>query len=88
MLAGNAVSFKHPVEILHHVGPYMGRTADDAILNGLESLGNSPQDPEFSSCEGVLGALWDMIPNVDLTCHLLENVAFLLTIVNFYFFTL
>lgn len=57
MLAGNAVSFKYPVEILHHVGPHMGRTADDAILNGLESLGDSPQDPELHTSKGVLGAL-------------------------------
>ena len=35
----------------------MGRTADHAILDGLESLGDSPQDPELHTSEGVLGAL-------------------------------
>ena len=57
MLSSNAVSFKYPIEILHHIGPHMGRTADHAILDGLKSLGNSPQDPELHTSEGVFGAL-------------------------------
>ena len=45
------------VEMLHHVGPHVGRAADHAVLDGLESLGDSPQDPEPHPPEGVLGAL-------------------------------
>ena len=35
----------------------MSCTTDGAILNGLQSLRYSPQDPELPASEGVLGAL-------------------------------
>ena len=57
LLASNAVGVEGLVEILHHVGPHVGRPADGAILDGLESLGDSPQNPELHTSEGVFGAL-------------------------------
>ena len=45
------------VEILHHVGPHVGRTGNAAVLDSLERLRNSPQNPELPPSEGVLGAL-------------------------------
>ena len=57
LLASNAVGVEGLVEILHHVGPHVGRPADSAVLDGLESLGDSPQNPEPRTSKGVLGAL-------------------------------
>ena len=57
LLTSNAVGVEELVEILHHIGPHVGRATDGAILDGLESLGDSPQDPHPLPPEGVLGAL-------------------------------
>ena len=51
------MSVKGLVEILHHVGPHVGRTGNAAVLDSLERLRNSPQNPELPPSEGVFGAL-------------------------------
>ena len=51
------MSIEGLVEILHHVGPHVGRTGNAAVLDGLERLRNLPQNPELPPSEGVLGAL-------------------------------
>ena len=51
------MSFKCLVEIFYHVGSHVSRATDGAILDGLDSLGNSPQNSELQPSEGVLGAL-------------------------------
>ena len=51
------MSVKSLVEIFYHAGSHVGCTTDGAILDGLNSLGNSPQNSEPQPTEGVLGAL-------------------------------
>ena len=51
------MSVKSLVEIFYHIGTHVGRATDGAILDGLDSLGNSSQNPEPYPTKGVLGAL-------------------------------
>ena len=51
------MSVKSLVEIFYHVGSHVGCATDGAILDGLNSLGNSPQNSESHPTEGVFGAL-------------------------------
>ena len=51
------MSFKCLVEIFYHIGSHVSRATDGTILDGLNSLGNSPQNSEPQPTEGVLGAL-------------------------------
>ena len=51
------MGFKGLIEILHNIRPHVSCATDGAILNSLQSLRYSPQDPELPASDGVLGAL-------------------------------
>ena len=51
------MGIKGLIEILHNIRSYVSCATDGAILDGLESLGDSPQNPELQTSEGVFGAL-------------------------------
>ena len=51
------MGIKGLIEILHNIRPHVSCATDGAILNSLQSLRYSPQDPELPAPEGVLGAL-------------------------------
>ena len=51
------MTFKGFLEILHHVGPDVDGAADDPISDGLDSLGDSAEDPQFLAAKIELGTL-------------------------------
>ena len=51
------MAVKGPVEVFHHICSHVSCAADLPVLDGLEGLGDSPQDPELHTSEGVLAAL-------------------------------
>ena len=51
------MGIKDLIEILHNIRSHMSCTTDGAILNGLQCLRYSPQDPQLPASDGVLGAL-------------------------------
>ena len=44
-------------EVFHHVGPDVDGAADDPVSDGLDSLGDSAEDPQFLAAIAELGAL-------------------------------
>ena len=56
-LASNAVRTEGGVEVLYHTGPHVSCAEDPAVLDSLDGLGNSPEDPELVTSIGELRAL-------------------------------
>ena len=44
-------------KILHHVGPDVDGAADDPVSDGLDSLGNSSENPQLLAAKTELGTL-------------------------------
>ena len=45
------------LEVFHHVGPDVNGAADDPIGDGLDSLRNSSENPQFLAAKTELGTL-------------------------------
>ena len=44
-------------QIFHYVGPDVDGAADDPVSDGLDSLGNSSEDPQFLAAVAELSTL-------------------------------
>ena len=45
------------LQVFHHVGPDVNGAADDPVGDGLDSLGDSSEDPQFLAAKTELGTL-------------------------------
>ena len=51
------MAVKRLPQVFHHVGPDVNGAADDPVGDGLDSLGDSAEDPQLLAAEAELGTL-------------------------------